>query len=220
MEHLPDSDAPNMVRCDVTDELVPEDETVVLQGKRVSARGKQILLDQLRTGHSIGGEIEAPGSLRRFGCALIDGLLVFVVAFAAGFIMAVAAATSFELEVRLTGLVEVAVTIAAMMYFALMHARTGQTLGKMAGKIKVVNLDGSDIDFKTALLRAFMFNGIQGISGLVLLIGGAAVAVLYGVLDLVVMVYGLANAITVLATPDKRAIHDFVAGTRVIMLDN
>lgn len=48
------------------------------------------------------------------------------------------------------------------------HAKRGQTVGKIAGKLKVVNLDGRDISWKTAVLRStpeflFAFFAVIGI---------------------------------------------------------
>ncbi|MEM8738437.1 MAG: RDD family protein [Planctomycetota bacterium] len=216
----PTSDQPNIVLCDVTQEPVPEDETVVIQGKRVSARGKQILLDQLSTGHNLAGEIEAPGSWRRLGCAIVDGLLVGIVGGVLGAVVGgVTAAATGNLDPRVQGGTEVLSAAIAMLYYGLMHANGGQTLGKKLGKFKVINLDGSDIDTKTAMVRAFMFTGIQALSGLVLVIGGASFFVAYSAVAGAVGIYGLANAITVLVTKDKRAIHDMAAGTRAVMID-
>lgn len=221
MSEQPGFESNKMVACEVTNQMVPEDETVVIQGKRVSARGKQILLDQLSTGHNIDGELEAPGSWRRLGCAILDGLIVAL--FGAGFgavLGLVFLSGGGTQDGRVEGGIETVATLIGMMYFALMHASSGQTVGKKVGKYKVINLDGSSIDFKTALIRAFMFNGMGMISGAVLLVGGYDLLTVYTVVAGVIGIYGLANAITVLASKDKRAIHDMLAGTRVVMLED
>lgn len=208
-----------MVRCDITGEPVPEDETVVIEGKRVSARGKQILLDRLSTGHNLDGELEAPGSWRRLGCYILDAILVGVAGALVGFVVGFTLMTGSVEDVRVGAAAELLGALIGMLYFGLMHAAGGQTLGKKAGRYKVVNLDGTDIEMKTAMLRAFMFVGINGISAVVLLIGGIQIVVVYQIIAVVVGVYALANAITVLVSKDKRAIHDMIAGTRVVMLD-
>lgn len=226
METDPGNDQPMLVRCEVTNDLVPEDETVMLQGKRVSARGKQILLERLGTGQSLDNELEAPGSLRRFGCAILDGILVGLVgAVVGGALGAAIAAGGGDIDARVIGMFEFFGGLIAFAYFVLMHASRGQTLGKMAGKIKVVNLDGSDISFTTALIRGLMFNGIQLLPSLLVIVLGEAFFgtfedfAPYDILTAVIGLYVLANAITVLVAKDKRAIHDFIAGTRVIQLD-
>ena len=214
---------PEMVRCEVTDQWVPADETVVIQGKRVSAQGKQILLDNLRAGHNIDDEMEAPTSLRRFGCAFLDGILMGLVGAALGAALGVAlfasGGSSYDYSVRVEGLISIVGAAIGVLYFTLMHANGGQSLGKKAGKIKVVNLDGSDITFGTALVRALMFSGLGGLPALLMIAGGASLATAALVVNGVVGAYGLANCITVLASRQKRAIHDMIAKTRVIFLE-
>ncbi|MEM7576732.1 MAG: RDD family protein [Planctomycetota bacterium] len=233
MENLPGYDqskgaspeSVEMVRCEVTNDLVPADETVVLQGKRVSARGKQILLERLSTGQAVDGEFEAPTSLRRFGCAFLDGLLIGLMGLVIGAAMGAAAGITNSLNARVYGGIEFLAGMIGFSYFVIMHASRGQTVGKMAGKIKVVNLDGSDITFGTSMMRGFMYNGIQTIPSLLVVIFGSAffgdfeTIAPYDILGVLIGVYVLANCITVLVTRHKRAIHDMAGGTRVIMLD-
>lgn len=219
-------DAAELVRCEVTNDLVPIDETVVLHGKRVSARGKQILLERLSTGAAIDGELEAPTSLRRFGCAFLDGILIGIVGALIGGVIGAAAGVTGSLNApRVFGSIELVSGLVAFSYFVIMHASRGQTVGKIAGKIKVVNLDGSDITFGTSLVRGFMYNGIQLIPSLLVVVFGEAffgdfdTLAPYDILGIVIGIYVLANCITVLVTQKKQAIHDFVAGTRVVMLE-
>lgn len=219
-------DQPELVRCEVTDELVPADETVVIQGKRVGAHGKQILMDQLSTGHTVGGELEAPGSGRRFGCSFLDGIVIGIpVAILNGVATATLVTSAATFNARMLGAIGLIGTAIYMAYYTWMHAARGQTVGKIAGKIKVLNLDGSEISMGTSLVRAFMFAGIQAISPVLLLVGGEAMLGgldgfgIYELSSFAVSAFVLANCITVLVSKDKRAIHDYVAGTRVVMLD-
>ncbi len=121
-------------------------------------------------------------------------------------------------------------------YLVYFHYRWGQTLGKKALSIKVVRLDGGPVSLKQAALRA--------ISALVLAAFGATSAVI-GALSIDVasfenlpfverfVAFGLAQPgsqaiqavstlwliaeiIAFLATPERRTVHDFIAGTRVI----
>ncbi|MEM9752307.1 MAG: RDD family protein [Planctomycetota bacterium] len=229
MENPPGYDAgqgdAELVRCEVTNDLVPLDETVVLQGKRVSARGKQILIDRLSTGAQIDGDMEAPTSLRRFGCAFLDGLLMGLVGVVIGAVMGAAAGITNSLDARVIGGIEFVAGLIGFAYFVIMHASRGQTIGKMAGKIKVLNTDGSDITFGTSFFRAFMYTGIQLIPSLLVIVFGASFygdfesLAPYDILTVVIGIYVLANCITVLVSQNKRAIHDMAAGTRVIQLD-
>ena len=227
MSQFPDARQQNLVQCEVTGEMVPADETVVISGRRVSARGKQILLEQLRTGDAMPGEYEAPGSLRRFGCAVLDGLIGMVVGLVVVFGGLAALGNSAnitEADVRLTFLLQLIAGLIVMAYFVFLHGTRGQTLGKMAGKIKVVqNADSSPIGMGTALIRALAFNGPNlAVTAVALVLPLSMITEAFGIVNLLNIfagVYTIANAITVLVHPQKRAIHDLIAGTRVIYLD-
>ena len=215
-----DPDATDMVTCEVTQERVPFDETVVIQGVRVSARGKQLLLDQLSTGHAIGDALEAPGNWRRWGCAILDGLVLGIPLGILGAVLESSLMKGTPADATVQGAIELMTVFVGLAYFTLMHASSGQTLGKMAGKFKVVKMDGSPINFTTAFIRAFAFNGLQVFPALVIMLGGFQAETIYNVLLGVVAIYGLANAITVLTNEDRRAIHDFIAGTRTVMIED
>ncbi len=75
-------------------------------------------------------------------------------------------------------------------YYIVLHGATGQTVGKLITGVKVVALDGSEISYGVAFLRWLGYL----LSNLTLLIG-----------------YILAGI-----RADKRALHDLVAGTRVV----
>lgn len=209
--------ADQRVQCEVTGEWVPADETVVIQGKRVSGRGKQLLLEQLRSGEALPGELEAPSKLRRFGCAFLDNILLGVLGAFVGF-------ASVMMAGGATGVQGLAMLLAAgvgIAYFGVMHSMGGQTLGKKAGKIKVINLDGSEISTGTAFVRALGYQGLGLIPPVFYLVGEDVEAMLMmgGIAQLVAGVYGLANAVTVLVSKDQRAIHDMIAKTKVIQID-
>ena len=76
--------------CEVTGEVLPRSALVRFQGKLVSERGKQILLDQIRSGEA-GGLVQKllPGPWRRFACVLLDNVILFftsdIVTFAIGY---------------------------------------------------------------------------------------------------------------------------------------
>jgi uncharacterized RDD family membrane protein YckC len=84
--------------------------------------------------------------------------------------------------------------IGFIIYEALMLSRRGQTLGKMALKIKVVRPDGSPITTGQAWGRSLL-RGIM------------------------VHVLSLLNYIPAMATKEKTCIHDLVAGTRVVNVE-
>ncbi len=227
---IPNDPPPGMVICDVTGKLVPEDETVVLHGKRVGAEGKALLLDQLAAGMLVGGEMEKPSIWARWGAMIVDGFVLGAVYIAAGVVFGVGAFAAMSASdggaaVGATGAVvglaaiTVGVNLVSIAYFALLHARNGQTLGKMAAKIRVVNLDGSSITFSTALIRALWYQGPGLITGAIGVIGAAL-----GTPDLMQLgnlatLYIIASIITALVNSHQRSIHDLLSGTRVIRVD-
>jgi len=131
---------------------------------------------------------------RRFAAMWIDRA-IFVVAGLT--IMVIGAITlkadSPELIAAILSGVAV-IFLGLIVYEGLMLSRRGQTLGKMALKIKVVRPDGSPITAGQAWGRA----------------------VLRGIM---VHVLALLNYIPALATKEKTCIHDLVAGTRVVNVD-
>ncbi|HEY7435459.1 MAG TPA: RDD family protein [Methylomirabilota bacterium] len=79
--------------------------------------------------------------------------------------------------------------LASPCYFILLHWARGQTLGKMAFRIRVVTLDGGSLSFGQAVLRH---------------IGSWLSAVILGI-----------GYLLAAFRSDKRALHDLLAGTRV-----
>ena len=78
----------------------------------------------------------------------------------------------------------------SLLYYSLMTSKKGQTLGKMVFNLKVVDAEGSAPSFKSSLIRWFSY----ALSALPIYIG-----------------YILAAF-----NGEKRALHDYLAGTRVV----
>jgi uncharacterized RDD family membrane protein YckC len=237
-------DAPQRVQDEITGQWVPVDETVELHGYRVGAEGKQLLLDRLDAGLPLGGEPERPTVMRRIGCFLLDGLLIYVGAMIVGCILLVPLMMIFAiggaalqpqlqpggpmgpapmggLQMLINAGSNLLIGAAAITYFALQHARNGQTIGKMAGNLRVVKLDGSAIDTATAWRRSFYFLGPYFAPGLLYLLGPIvpviAVVIVAGVAGVGAFVYVLVDGIIGLADTDQQlALHDKWTGTRVI----
>jgi len=211
-----------MARCEITNKLVPEDELVEIEGKRVCAEGKAKLLDALKSGKSLPGEMERPTVLRRFGCIFLDGIVVGVCGAIFGLVIgfsmfAVPSSTNLDKFYRMQGIAGLFGILITLFYFGVMHGMRGQTLGKMAGKLKVVNLDGSDIGMNKAFLRAVAYAGPQLINPFLLLAGLITVSQFFGI---VIGIYGLTNVILALIdSKSQRALHDRLTGTRVIIVD-
>ena len=99
--------------------------------------------------------------------------------------------TSCRPELRFAFAVIFAISLAISgIYYTVMTAHFGATFGKMVFKLRVVKVDGSRVGYGISLLR---FIG-SVLSGLILSIGYLMVAF----------------------RQDRRALHDLMAGTRVV----
>jgi uncharacterized RDD family membrane protein YckC len=230
------SEAPQMGQCSVTGKMVPEDELVTIHGQRVCAEGKAILLQRLKAGEAMPGEMEKPPVLRRVGCIILDSIILGVPFWIFG---ALLGATYFARGAAVgRGMLALLAAVVSIVYFGYLHAMRGQTLGKMTGKIVVVNLDGSPISTQTAFIRALAYAGPNLLSSLALLFiaftvttppvagpvgpvgptGAAGTLWLTSLIAMLVGAYGLANCLFALFDRNaQRALHDRIAGTRVIL---
>jgi len=111
--------------------------------------------------------MEPVGVFRRAIAVIIDGILLMIVGYALAQVMGGATATGFELQ---GGPAFIFFGI-ALAYYIVMEAITGQTLGKMAMKLKVVKMDGAKIDWQAAIIR----NLLRIIDGLFFYLVGAIV---------------------------------------------
>ena len=221
-----DAAEPEMVQCEITGAWVPADETVEFRGRRVSAAGKQILFERLEAGDAMPGELETAGQWLRLGCGILDSLIIGVVSVPLALLVRVLVVMNVlslsELSiVLLESALAIVTSLITFAYFWLMHARLGRTVGKMAGRLKVVRPNGSAISSGQAASRAAVY-------ALPNLLPVAATFALATTQDLFLIkfgtnvalaavgLFGLANLITILCNPLHRAIHDFLAGTRVI----
>jgi uncharacterized RDD family membrane protein YckC len=206
---------PGFAQCAVTGKIVPEDELVMINGQRVCAEGKAILLERLRAGEAIPGELLRPRMLLRLGCSIIDVLILLVPGFVIGIVTGIGVvATRTRSDTGLAVAVSVVTQSVVILYYALMHGSRGQTVGKMAGKLSVVNLNGTPINMGTAFVRAFAYGGPNLLAAITLLVDPSIGALA----NIVVGFYGLANVMfALLDRSQQRALHDRIAGTRVVM---
>ena len=206
------------VRCVITGKWVPADETIEIQGYRVCAEGKEELLRRLRSGESMPGEMERPSVLRRFGCILLDHIIVglgegFVSGATGGIIALTILSDSDDPVTRALVMRAVSGVLQAgiiLCYFGLMHGLKGRTVGKMAGRLKVVNLDGTPVTMQKAFARAFYYGTPYALAALLPLFGllsievpgGDVMALILGMLVFALVGYTIVNA--VLALTDGR----------------
>ncbi len=128
----------------------------------------------------------------RFAAVLIDSAVFLAVEF----VMGVSAVLVWGLDIAESRTFRA--TVATFMfvftgvYYVVLHAAFGQTVGKMVARIRVERLDGRGLDPSTAIVR---YAGYF-LSGVILLAGYLMAGVRH----------------------DRRALHDLLAGTRVVRL--
>jgi uncharacterized RDD family membrane protein YckC len=213
---------PGMAQCSITKKWFPEDELVIFQGQRVSAEGKQTLLDRLQTGAEAPGALVRPGVAARFWCIFLDSLLLAVV----GVIMEVAFGMRLwelnrynKLESQWVGLLETTLEVSVyILYFGLLHGQKGKTIGKMIGGLRVVNSDGTQISKAKAFARAFVFQ-----CGVILMLAFSILGKLAGHAPLANLGIFLSWAwmlldsiLALIDTRKQRSLHDRICGTRVV----
>lgn len=117
--------------------------------------------------------------------------------------------------------------ICAFLYYVIvpMFVNKGQTFGKKLCKIKIVKMDNSDLSFKDYLLRQVL--GIVIVEGVLY----SASSILHQVIALTTginivkpmmylgFVIGGVSFLLALFRNDHRAIHDHIAGTKVISFE-
>jgi len=138
-------------------------------------------------------ETRPAGFWIRAAALVIDVLVLLIVDRSLGVLARRTWGPSAE-DAALHGMIAVFTLLFAALYVILLHAATGQTIGKMAVRAHVVLLDGERVPLGTSVLRCFAY------------------ALSWLPLGLGYVMAGLRG--------DKRALHDLIAGTRVVMADS
>lgn len=211
---VPDEDLPNhnLVKCEVTGELLDAGQAFTFQGKLVSADGKKILLrEMMGGGRAKGDSLPRPGLVRRWICFALDGVAVTMLTIIASTILNTSIITEDQLESAQIELLSVVISFA---YLVILHGAFGQTLGKMIGGIQVMNLDAQPISYKNAAIRGFWSSGIFCIPLFI-----ATMSLGWGLISwLFIRLYGTVNVAALLTnTTQHRALHDRLSGTHVYM---
>jgi uncharacterized RDD family membrane protein YckC len=155
----------------------------------------------------VGGRYVLAGWWSRVGAALIDGIIISVVAVALLAIFGVGFASTdsdtgagaLVVGALISGL---AFAVAALLYAPLMMAKTnGKTLGRMAVGNRVVRANGQPMTFGWAMLREvavkwLLFNAVGG-------------SITFGLA-------GLVDVLWPLWDDENRALHDFIVDTRTV----
>ena len=155
----------------------------------------------------VAGRYVLAGWWSRVGAALIDGIIISVVAFALLAIFGLGFAstdsdTGAGALIAAAFISGLAFAIAALLYAPLMMAKTnGKTLGRMAVGNRVVRANGQPMTFGWAMLREvavkwLLFNAVGG-------------AITFGLA-------GLIDVLWPLWDDENRALHDFLVDTRTV----
>jgi uncharacterized RDD family membrane protein YckC len=160
---------------------------------------------------------------QRFWAGVLDDLVVIV---PLGIVHTFMPAPDRSVAVAMTW--TIVSWLMARSYSVILHARYGQTLGKMLAGVRVLDLSEQRVPgLKQALLRDLGANGIA-ISAvgyqLFLMAAGryARNQVGPGGRMIVIMSLGwfLLDCITMMTNSRRRAVHDYLAGTVVVRLDD
>ncbi len=122
----------------------------------------------------------------------------------------------------------VLITALPVIYTVGTHARYGQTLGKFAVKVKVLNFEENPINLGQAIIRSLpqiipLFL-IIGFSNPQFLAGSASEAdklvmpYVAGLTTALIWIWNIADIIVALSTEKHRALHDYIAGTVVVKI--
>jgi uncharacterized RDD family membrane protein YckC len=183
--------------CNECGRVLPVDETIAYGNVRVCAACKPAFLQKLKEGVSLPtGDLDYAPNGTRVGAYILDGIILFAFNMGVGFIMGLLTAVGARSgSVSATQLLPILLfcfqILVAVCYEGFMVGKYGGTLGKLALKIKVVNADGSPVSYGRAFGRYFA----KLLSAFTCLIG----------------------FIIAFFDKEKRALHDRICNTRVVM---
>jgi uncharacterized RDD family membrane protein YckC len=120
---------------------------------------------------------------------LIDVAIVYLVHVSLRWVAGRVWGAAVESEAGVLPAVSLFTLLFTSLYTSVLHALAGQTLGKLATGVRVVNVDGGPLTFGAALLRYLGYFLSLAPLGFGFVVGGLR--------------------------KDKRALHDLLAGTRV-----
>jgi uncharacterized RDD family membrane protein YckC len=163
---------------------------VEIQGRPYCATCKDEQLLDVRSGVATAGTLEYASIWARFGGVFLDNLLLAVPIYVVFFALAFATQKNGAPN-PLINFVSVPLSFAQVLYEGLMLSnKNGQTLGKIAVRVRVVRPDGSPITQGQAWGRTVM--------------------------RLVLGCLCFVDYIPAFFTPEKTTLHDMIAGTRVV----
>jgi uncharacterized RDD family membrane protein YckC len=152
---------------------------------------------------------------RRFGAAILDSLVLLPINWGVSFVIVLISTTPTMLSWAVPGFI-------SALYYILMHYYRGQTLGKMAAKVKVLDDSETPINFGQSIVRSLpqLFIPMFAVSFSTADQSAAeTIALLAGLIYGLTFLFSVANVVVCLANDKRRALHDFIAGTIVVRTD-
>lgn len=187
------SDVANLSICSICGIAHTDSDLIQYSDAKICASCKPAFFQKLKEGVALPIEFAYAGFWIRFGARSIDGIivLIFNLALFTAFGLSFISLKPTAEEVALRTILTIVLYIISFGYEVFFIGRFGATPGKMACGIKVINADGSKVGYLKALGRIFGYF----LSGLILGIGYIMAAF----------------------DDEKRALHDRICNTRVIM---
>jgi uncharacterized RDD family membrane protein YckC len=160
------------------------------------------------------GELVLADRAVRLGAYLLDGLLTFLTLLPAlgffvysGFTAEMSKHRSGSsgigsldsAELAMFGVLSMVLMLPLIGYQWYLIAKTGQTLGKKWTGIRIVKMDGSPVDFVSGVI---LRNWVMRAAGFVPYLGSCV---------------GLVDILMIFFNDEKRCVHDFIAGTKVVV---
>lgn len=157
--------------------------------------------------------------LPRFCAIILDIILLLPLSIIAELVKS----AEFSQEVKFA--LFLALNLAQMIYFIVMHGLFGQTVGKMLMKVKVLDVSESAIKFRQAVIRDLP-QVLFTIGSFIFLyplspdqIDPNSPDYWKNPMFILIFVWGVSDALAVLTNDKRRALHDYLAGTVVVRVE-
>lgn len=144
----------------------------------------------------------------RFVAAIVDGLIFLPLAVVNYFVI------GLKPSPVMAQLWVLATTLLPLLYTIILHGLYGQTLGKMATKVKVVSVNENPITLHHAVLRSLP----QIFFSFMMIFFSAADGILLSLMTGAYFLWSILDIIVFFVNDKRRALHDLIAGTVVIKL--
>ena len=157
--------------------------------------------------------------LPRVGANLLDGLILVPIGILAQYLSATLSGPVLQATPNLVA------NILFYMYSIILHSRNGQTLGKMAAHVRVLDVSESKLSLYQAIIRDIVPLSLTVASFLLIVfadmpttpseitLSSLAPFIFLGSIS---SLWSFAEVITLLSNKKRRAVHDFIAGSVVV----